>query len=391
MKSESNIEYLCSKSDKPEQILPTHTFFPAFVYFLDDTVTMSAPLCGKQVKVIGTTRDELNGQLGWAVTFDSDRGRYNVRLSNGTILALKPSNLERAGPANDDDDQPGGPPRRGGFGAGFSGMPGGLGSMFGNLANGPQFREAKQQAEAILARLEKVLPPWLSPRHASFGLLAGVAGMMHVFGFLRTLLLAALAITCLQIAGNSYQRAGGGKKGLQAAAKAVGERASAKIMEVTGKVVAPSKALGLSVFAACALLYVVGGDIFSSRTARVAVGGAASGGPGDGAGSMDYIAQDFYAAGWQDATNNRNYGATMPSLPIPRAGATSGPARSSGGGGGMGIGTMVTLFFLGKTIYDLGGQPWNASVAFANLKQMDHFRMAMIAFLVLRTLGLSPI
>jgi thioredoxin-disulfide reductase len=55
---------------------------------------MSAPFVGKRVKVCGTSRDELNGSQGVAGEYDRDKGRYNVRLNSGQVVALKPANLE---------------------------------------------------------------------------------------------------------------------------------------------------------------------------------------------------------------------------------------------------------------------------------------------------------
>jgi hypothetical protein len=49
------------------------------------------------VKVQGTTREDMNGQLGIAVQFNAERGRYNVHLvSSQTIMALKPDNIAKA-------------------------------------------------------------------------------------------------------------------------------------------------------------------------------------------------------------------------------------------------------------------------------------------------------
>jgi len=57
---------------------------------------MSAPFVGKRVEVIGTSREELNGQLGIARDFDCDKARYTVLLDNGQAIALKPSNLQES-------------------------------------------------------------------------------------------------------------------------------------------------------------------------------------------------------------------------------------------------------------------------------------------------------
>jgi len=54
----------------------------------------AAPYVGKRVAVCGTSRDDLNGSKGVATDYDRDKGRYNVSLDNGQVVALKPANLE---------------------------------------------------------------------------------------------------------------------------------------------------------------------------------------------------------------------------------------------------------------------------------------------------------
>lgn len=57
---------------------------------------MSEPFVGKTVKVVGTSKVELNGSTGVALDYDRDKGRYTVQLENGGRVALKPVNLELA-------------------------------------------------------------------------------------------------------------------------------------------------------------------------------------------------------------------------------------------------------------------------------------------------------
>ena len=53
-----------------------------------------APLVGKQVLVHGlVAKPELNDRTGTATGWDSERGRYTVRLQDGNTVALKPANL----------------------------------------------------------------------------------------------------------------------------------------------------------------------------------------------------------------------------------------------------------------------------------------------------------
>jgi tetratricopeptide (TPR) repeat protein len=53
-------------------------------------------LIGEQVLVHGlVAKPELNNRTGTAAGWDSERGRYSVRLQDGSLLSLKPTNLQR--------------------------------------------------------------------------------------------------------------------------------------------------------------------------------------------------------------------------------------------------------------------------------------------------------
>ena len=61
---------------------------------LNTTTTLTTALIGKLVLLQGViSKPELNGQLGIALSFDDDKGRYAVALVGGTSVALKPANL----------------------------------------------------------------------------------------------------------------------------------------------------------------------------------------------------------------------------------------------------------------------------------------------------------
>ena len=55
-----------------------------------------APLIGKPVLVHGlVSKPELNNRTGTAAGWDEERGRYSVRLQDGSLLALMPANLRQ--------------------------------------------------------------------------------------------------------------------------------------------------------------------------------------------------------------------------------------------------------------------------------------------------------
>ena len=60
-----------------------------------------SPLVGKRVVITGTSREDLNGRVGQALSFDGAKGRYVVRLEaegggEGPTLKVKPGNLKLA-------------------------------------------------------------------------------------------------------------------------------------------------------------------------------------------------------------------------------------------------------------------------------------------------------
>ena len=58
-----------------------------------------SPLVGKRVVITGTSREDVNGRVGLALSFDESKGRYVVRLEEegggeGPTLKVKPGNLK---------------------------------------------------------------------------------------------------------------------------------------------------------------------------------------------------------------------------------------------------------------------------------------------------------
>ena len=106
---------------------------------------MAAPLVGRRVKISGlSSRPELNGTEGVAVSFDDAKGSYNVKLdAGGAFMSLKPMSMTAA----DGGAGAGGGGGMPGFGGG--GMPGFGGGMPGMGGGGAQAAMLQQ----LLARL----------------------------------------------------------------------------------------------------------------------------------------------------------------------------------------------------------------------------------------------
>ena len=310
---------------------------------------MSEPFVGRRVEITGTSRADLNGKRGTAVSFDTDKGRYRVRV-RGSDMYLKPSNLL---PVPE------------------SGTP----SSFADVKD-----QAEQYADEFMSRLKDVLPPGFAPRDALFAIV-GFALLWRTAGLVRAAVL--LLITVLVLFGGAreaYARAGGGVAGVKAGADAAGTFAAKEVSRRAGRPVTSKQAwVGLALLVV--LAYQFGGGKKAAprtykppRSAYEPTGGSSC--------------ADAYRRGFDDATAGRKYDADGDFDAYDDEPEGHEP---SGGMGSALLSKGLPLFFFGKQVQQLGGSPWNPQVAQRNFMALDPMRKAMFGFLVLRLLGLSPI
>jgi hypothetical protein len=310
---------------------------------------MSEPFVGRRVEITGTSRADLNGKRGTAVSFDTDKGRYRVRV-RGSDMYLKPSNLL---PVSE------------------TGTP----SSFADVKD-----QAEQYADEFMSRLKDVLPPGFAPRDALFAIV-GFALLWRTAGLVRAAVL--LLITVLVLFGGAreaYARAGGGVAGVKAGADAAGTFAAKEVSRRAGRPVTSKQAwVGLALLVV--LAYQFGGGKKAAprtykppRSAYEPTGGSSC--------------ADAYRRGFDDATAGRKYDADGDFDAYDDEPEGHEP---SGGMGSALLSKGLPLFFFGKQVQQLGGSPWNPQVAQRNFMALDPMRKAMFGFLVLRLLGLSPI
>ena len=303
---------------------------------------MSEPFVGRRVEITGTSRADLNGKRGTAISFDTDKGRYRVRV-RGSDMYLKPSNLLPV-PESDMKDQ------------------------------------AEQYADEFMSRLKDALPPGFAPRDALFAIV-GFALLWRTAGLVRAAVL--LLITVLVLFGGAreaYARAGGGVAGVKAGADAAGTFAAKEVSRRAGRPVTSKQAwVGLALLVVLAYQFG-GGKKAAPRTykppwsAYEPTGGSSC--------------ADAYRRGFDDATAGRKYDADGDFDAYDDEPEGHEP---SGGMGSALLSKGLPLFFFGKQVQQLGGSPWNPQVAQRNFMALDPMRKAMFGFLVLRLLGLSPI
>jgi hypothetical protein len=311
---------------------------------------MSEPFVGRRVEITGTSRADLNGKRGTAISFDTDKGRYRVRV-RGSDMYLKPSNLL---PVPE------------------TGAP----SSFADVRD-----QAEQYADEFMSRLKDVLPPGFAPRDALFAIV-GFALLWRTAGLVRAA--AVLLVTVLVLFGGAreaYSRAGGGVKGARAGFDAAGTFAAKEVSRRAGRPITSKQAwVGLALLVVVAYQFG-GGRKAAPRTYKPprsayepSTGGSCS---------------DAYRRGFDDATAGRPYSADTGDAYDDEPEEVG--HEPSGGMGSALLSKGLPLFFFGKQVQQLGGSPWNPQVAQRNFMALDPMRKAMFGFLVLRLLGLSPI
>ena len=302
---------------------------------------MSEPFVGRRVEITGTSRADLNGKRGTAVSFDTDKGRYRVRV-RGSDMYLKPSNLL---PVPESD-----------------------------------MKDPEQYADEFMSRLKDALPPGFAPRDALFAIV-GFALLWRTAGLVRAAVM--LLITVLVLFGGAreaYARAGGGVAGVKAGADAAGTFAAKEVSRRAGRPVTSKQAWG-GLALLVVLAYQFGGGKKAAprtykppRSAYEPTGGSSC--------------AEAYRRGFDDATAGRKYDADGDFDAYDDEPEGHEP---SGGMGSALLSKGLPLFFFGKQVQQLGGSPWNPQVAQRNFMALDPMRKAMFGFLVLRLLGLSPI
>jgi len=303
---------------------------------------MSEPFVGRRVEITGTSRADLNGKRGTAISFDTDKGRYRVRV-RGSDMYLKPSNLLPV-PETDMKDQ------------------------------------AEQYADEFMSRLKDALPPGFAPRDALFAIV-GFALLWRTAGLVRAAVLLLITVMVLfSGARQAYAKAGGGVAGVKAGADAAGTFAAKEVSRRAGRPITSKQAwVGLALLVV--LAYQFGGARKAAPRAYKPPRSAYE--PSTG-GSCS----DAYRRGFDDATAGRKYDADAGGEAFDDEEVGHEP---SGGMGSALLSKGLPLFFFGKQVHQLGGSPWNPQVAQRNFMALDPMRKAMFGFLVLRLLGLSPL
>ena len=195
---------------------------------------MSEPFVGRRVEITGTSRADLNGKRGTAISFDTDKGRYRVRV-RGSDMYLKPSNLL---PVPE------------------TGAP----SSFADVKD-----QTEQYVDEFMGRLKDALPPGFAPRDALFAIV-GFALLWRTAGLVRAAVLLLVTVLVLFGGGReAYAKAGGGVAGVKAGADAAGTFAAKEVSRRAGRPITSKQAwMGLALLVV--LAYQFGGKAAPRRS-----------------------------------------------------------------------------------------------------------------------------
>lgn len=339
-----------------------------------------ASLLQQNVKVHSVqAKPELNGKVGLAQSYIPDRNRYLISLPyhiSPVPVALKADNLT---PATF--------PER---------MRGKVDEAWG-MANAIYHDEnLREIVKRGYTSLDQRLPPGVNPKHAGAGFLFFWLFMVYTIGFMKSftiLTLISLGIVVVLpdiMAGKNYK----------VIVRTFPIRWKEAIAQNTGYQLSQRNSnISLAVFVA------VMGMLLLTSTPAGSSGrntNSMSGGSGGGVSTSPYTLEEIYRFGYEDGQNEEIFGH---SLPKDHAKATRfsnlddptdlsyddysdfvppQPQKKNN----FGLGSMLALFSLGRTIKELGfvNGRFEYPYFIANLRNMPPFKMAFMAFMLYRVL-----
>jgi len=289
-------------------------------------------------------------------------------------------NLEPLGPADTDAGSSGSSP--------FGSVPG----FGGNI---PQMQEAQRQAQVLLQHFQTILPPGVGLQQALGGMAVFVLFFVYRLGFLFGLPASLFTIGSVILAFPSYKSAGGGVEGLKAGVQSLSQRLSAQLSQQTGREISEKHAI-----VALGLLYAWTLFLLLSPLFAGSASAAASAAYPDTAAAytsqsserahvhaFEAFKQGYEAGKRGDAYQNpfeedtggvnlepEDIYSNMDNVQSRRSSRSSLP----------GLDKLLPLILVGKTVYDMGGKPWNQQTFMANLQQAEMWKKALMGIAVMR-------
>ena len=331
------------------------------------------------VKVHGTAREDVNGKLGIAIQYNTERGRYIIQLTqNQTTMALKSENIVKASTIETYQGQ------------------------YQQLMNDPRI---KSEITKYYNLIQSKLPPGVKPEYVAGGCVVGFFMVVYFMGFTRFITLFSMVVLLALIVGPDI--AAGNNKPEQIMRNF--PRNCHRTIENSFPIVRGKINEKIAVGIVIVMLLLSGKTLFASystpRRAPVpSQGGGGYSTPYSGGGSTRAAIEEAYKKGFDDASNGDVFGHSLPP-PATAAAAASADASSSSSfaedeipydysvvpppstkpASKFGMGQAMSLFYMYRMAMQLGNDPAGVSGfslerAIANAQIMPVWQMGILGF-----------
>ena len=331
------------------------------------------------VKVHGTSRDDVNGLLGLAIQYNSERGRYMVQMAlpsastgHSNSMALKPENLQRASTFES------------------------CKARFWLLKNDPRLRQELTHYYNLVDN--QYLPANIKPEHAAGGLGILLLVAVYTLGFSRTMMLCSLTLLLAMLVGPDLvsTSAVGASNKLQLVVQNFPRRCKEFIdhslpQSLKEKVtVTNNVAAGIMIV----LLLLSFKALITPTQSRAPPVPPSSSNGGSSIPSRLSIEQ-AYKLGFQDANDGKEFGSSMYSSidtetpydamdPLFLEDDYQPPQQKRSGG--FGLSQVLSLFAIYRMVTELGGNPMDGTFStqrlIANAKATEPWRLGLFGLAV---------
>ena len=342
-----------------------------------------AGLLKKQVKIHSVSaKPELNNKIGIAQSYLPDRGRYLVSLSphiSPAPIALKADNLaiptlpEKARGKVDE-----------------------IRGMMTTLYNDENLRQALRTG---IAQLEAQLPPNVKVEHVAGAILLALFAMIYMIGLSKTTMLISLVLMVVVVALPDIIA----KRDIKSIVRNLPFRWKEAIELNTGY--KPSKRVATGIFVAILLLsskVLLTPRSRPTKGNRAFDGARGSRGTPKDLGAASFTMEEVYKLGFEDAQKESTFGESLPANYQKMTFKDSSidysyddygdyneyippPKKQSK----IGMGTIMALFALGRTVKELGFHDgrFDFNLFVANARNLPPMKMAFAGFMLYRVLS----
>jgi hypothetical protein len=316
------------------------------------------------VKVQNTARDDMNGSLGIAITFQQDRGRYLIHnVVTQQTVALKPENLIKASTLETAKAQ------------------------YLHLRNDPG---VQRKIRDVYDKAKQTLHP-IKPEYAVVGVLMLWCSLLYFIGFTKTLMMTSVLMLLGIIVAPDVMAGANISTILTNIPRRSRESMEETVPALRGRL--SNRMAGVLVVF---MIYIAGRSIIAPKPTRANRNNVPST-PSHHA-SLEALKQEHYKLGFDDAKNGLDFGTSLKtaaesSTTTPRGLSQEDdefpefdnldypppqPKR------GFGFSSAMSAFFLARTAYELGNDPVAGSFSVprmvANAKTLEPWKMGMVAF-----------